>query len=774
MNESQDKIFQLFKKAEKRITDSLVPILLIYFLVSVLYQASSFWLDNTLYSKVEKISNRCFELRLRLPNQIPLSSPNGDNNGKPITVWGWKTSNPYCPDQELTVNLSDQGDLIFTDSGKTETASSFLVKLGGNEANAARYTAFVFSPLARDEINFVEITANVFGKNNLSPVTYPRSVQSPKTYSVFRVLEICLGTTMFSVVAFVFSAIKYAIDQREKVKEENKSFESKLAELTMQKTELASVVNRLYENAERLHRTNELMDKFERIKKDLEHGSIWSLSIRKEIAFKLGMTDFETYLQKISENLKYPFQAEVNELIAFSNLIGGDTKKQDQFAQRELGISLRVFQLLGFNSKEVVINYLNGQKDKIQTADWLHDWYDKVGGATGRYLLRQIDAPDLQRKLNDDWERNNPSPPNRITPPYGLWSQKMRFVASGGKAKDLPEPRDWRHPFGPIKAEDDPRLPRGESKTDDRPVKALFWENKPTWDKVSSAEPACFYMSPGMGMSALILMGRHERRFWGTKPSLSLYIPLHGKPEKEIFNNSFEKAFGESVLLSAVEDPFWLLDAPEGIQEKVGAFLLLWAGNDLNRLLRTLASTGLPENEQLLVADMLYKASQAQPYRSSSLKDLIHIVVTQMGRTAFIRTLDVEPFKMYIWTELKDDIHVHEWLDLFAAEGLAGIGVLKIFIHKIIIEGDKKNQQKVTEENLSAKKIGVDVLIINEWTEKELTDLLEYRMGKVWSKEGKTNLLEGIMTRDLVEEAKGSPQRLIQLGNEKLFGTKQG
>lgn len=767
MNESQNKSFKLvIKKAKEWIIDRAVPILLVYFLVSVLYQASSFWLDSTLYSKVEKISSRCFELRLRLPNQIPLSSPNGDNNGKPITVWGWKTSNLGCPDQELTVNLSNHGELVFTDSEQAETASSLLVVLGDREAEAPRYTAFVFSPLMREEIRYVNLTINVIDENNTLPARYHRSVQSPKAYSIFQALDICLGTTLFSVIAFVFSAIKLAVDQREKTKEENEAFKTKLEELANKKTELALAANGLYEEARRLHRTNELKNRFKQLQEDLVHGSIWSFSLRREIATKLRNEDFETYLRQTCEDLGYLNKDEIEGLIAFSHIARRGADAQDQFAQDKLKPSLSAFQILGFSSKEVVIGYLDKQKDQIQAADWLHDWYDKEGGATGRYLLRQIDDPNLQSKL-DGWERGNPSPPNRISASYWLWSPKMPFVASGSMAAGLPEPKDWRHPFGPTKAEDDPRLPPGESNADDRPVKALFWKNKPIWDKVSSAESACFYMSPGMGMSALILMGRHERRFWGKKPSFSLYIPLHGKPDREIFGKSFEKSLGEAVLLSTVEDPFWLLSAPESIQEEAGAFLLHWAGNDLARLLRRLDEANLPEGEQLLAADMLYKASQAQPYHTSLLKNLIHTVVTQMGKAAFIRTLNVEPFKMYIWIEIKDDAHAQEWLDMFAAEGLAGMGVLKIFIRKLA---------KKERGGLTADKIGASVLPVDEWEENDLTKLLEYRMGCVWNNSQKSNLISksGIKIRTLIREAEGSPQRLIQLGNENFFEKKQG
>ena len=123
--------------------------------------------------------------------------------------------------------------------------------------------------------------------------------------------------------------------------------------------------------------------------------------------------------------------------------------------------------------------------DNGQTEDRINSfkttWYDE-GKAAGRYLLRQIQNDQLQDKIKA-WEYHQPSPPVLVSPAYKIWPQKIRFQTN--RSFDIDS---HIHPFGPLKAEDDPRLPLfdGQGKS---LAMGMFYSGHPLWNKsISESE----------------------------------------------------------------------------------------------------------------------------------------------------------------------------------------------------------------------------------------------------------------------------------------------
>ena len=392
--------------------------------------------------------------------------------------------------------------------------------------------------------------------------------------------------------------------------------------------------------------------------------------------------------------------------------------------------------------------------------------WEEDGKASGRYLLdclsSELNEPTLTEKIAVN-RKEKPTPPNTLKEPYKLWPEKLRFqIPSNARFQDV-----WQQPFGPLKAEDDPRLPPARYTKGDPAALAsdLFFSAEDLdWGKsIMQPEPGFYTCGQGMGKTTFIWMGRHQRRYWGGKPSLSTYMLLSGIANKEKLWDELETAVGKSLLANFVEDPYWLLDAPHKTQERVSVFLISWAGT-FSILSKTFKEAGIPKEDQTLIADMFYHARSAVPYQSSELPELISNIQNCMSKGAALRLAPGESFELFWWIELKNVSSVQGWLKLMDEEGLAGLGILKIFSDD---QADLSAFHGL--KNLKQKQI--------KWSEDNLRELLEKRLDgcqwntdpRRWERYMVTANGKSVTKEEFVNKAKDSPRLLIDLGNEILF-----
>lgn len=377
------------------------------------------------------------------------------------------------------------------------------------------------------------------------------------------------------------------------------------------------------------------------------------------------------------------------------------------------------------------------------------EWFEQ-GKASGHYLLELLskEQPEIRKTLLE-WEER-PAPPNPIKPPFGLWGGDPVYETRPEVLELFghPNPR-WKHPFGPLKAEDDPRLPLKPGKTDERPIGGLFWEEHSLWNTVISLEP-CYITAPrGSGSSAMQLMGRHLRRFWGRYPSLSLGFSLNGKPDIDTLWHNVERALSESLRRDLVEDPYWLLSGPPFLQEWVISFFEHVYGN-IWKLSSRLQEAGLPQEETDLVIGALHAAAGRNVYQGrKQLPELILMLRQRLGEAARYRLRD-NRFEVFLWVEIKDADFTGEWLDRMAESGLLQVGLYKIF-------APAKNPRPTLLSNVAHEL---------KWDNEELGKMLDHRFKQT----KQTLLLETLNLNipKLIQESRHSPARLIESGNRNI------
>ncbi|MEW6030841.1 MAG: hypothetical protein ACOYZ8_18825 [Chloroflexota bacterium] len=735
----------------------------IYIVLSFAYQSWAFLFDKTGFSKVETISlHPCYEIRLRLPDQIPLSTLSITENARPITIWGWKKQDPICMfyDDEIMANLNNQGKLVFIDANNAETSSSFVIQMGDSEAQASRQSISVYVPLTDPSIERVTLNMELLNDNIAHPESYPLDVESLLRYGVFEFLDIFLGTTTFTLITAVLALSKFYFDQQERRRASIRELEGALDKLGLLKERIGMDVINLYPRAQELGGLflQKLTGTFEVLREQYRSGDVWSHSLRREIVARWRQADFEKWLWNITEVLQFPTtKQDVENLTWFSEWLRSPV--ESKINAEILEKTLRVFQIVGMSGRDAIVRkvaeILNGHKISNQVEKLFREQWYEWGRAAGRYLLRHLINQDLQSKLKE-WDTQQPLPPNRLGQPLWPWPNRIRFQIPPAFETQLPDPSELSYPFGPIAAQDDPRLPLPSpgfrQEKGGKWVGGMFWGKHPIWaESIAQPQSAIYLSDRGMGTTTFIWMGRHERRFWGIKPSLSLYFDLAGIASADKIWGGLEAGLVDSLLVSLTEDPYWLLDAPSAVQERIGSFLISCYG-DTTRLLKSMEEWGLPAHEQMLVADMLIGVETFRPYQEKDLHRVLADVLDCMADAVRDR-LDDERFDCYLWIEIKDSPSLQDWLALFESLGLGPMGVLKIFS-----TGPEAKQPEKTK--LPMFRI--------DWKKDNLYMLLEHRIRQSWNETTWGRFLPGVKPMDLVEKA-ASPRDLIRLGNEALF-----
>ncbi len=357
--------------------------------------------------------------------------------------------------------------------------------------------------------------------------------------------------------------------------------------------------------------------------------------------------------------------------------------------------------------------------------------------------------------------KKNPAPPNDLSEDYRIWPTRLRFQTldnnefAGG----------WQQPFGPLSAEDDPRLPLSQYNYGDLSAVAsdMFYPalDQPWGRDIFLSVPGFYRFGMGKGKTAFIWMGRHQRRYWGEKPALSVYLSLTGGANKELFWRELENAMGVALISNLVEDPYWLLNASLKAKERIITFLIFWAGS-FPCLIDTLLDAGFPADDETILTDTILVAMSVKPYERHEFSFLVRDIVVAMAKGAENRMVLGESFSLFWWVELKSVPSVHDWVKTIGEEGLPGLGILKIF------------SDEFTDRSILSQ-IGIPKQVEIQWTHDAMRKLLNKRLaGCQW--EGNDILWERMHTNgkviskeELLEKAGDVPRELIRLGNEILF-----
>jgi len=370
--------------------------------------------------------------------------------------------------------------------------------------------------------------------------------------------------------------------------------------------------------------------------------------------------------------------------------------------------ALKSFRILGTASLDEVIKRLDevaNQAASDKDLETIKDEYYRKGGLAGRMLLRAWEQrnPDRGKRFLE-WLRDDPVPQSdesatekgscalwRPSPP-ALPPAHLALLEKAG----FPHPTAWHTPFGPDKAEDDPRL-RG-LKFAEKSIPALFYNKMSWYTDITAERHSLFYAPPGCGRTAAIWNARYTHRITSYKPALSLYLLLRPPFEPAHLLKLVADALGRALCCALVEDAYWLMAADRETQADIGRFLLWWAG-DLTTLVRRLRNGGLQIAESLsknttneeekdrncfydgrLLTDVFISLS---PLNHVNWDDLV--AITHATRLA-IKKAYSDPEKewdypIYLWLDssLSEDTISQELPRLWDNEFLRCMGNLKIF-----------------------------------------------------------------------------------------------
>jgi len=756
-----------------------VAFLIGYVLVSVAYQVLypyfSYWPTSVTN---EIVLDSCYSMRARFPLSVPILYASQGSQAKQITFWVWKTD-AACAD-EAELSFSSTQDIIWLDQKRDEVAPSLQVKTGKTETAAPRYSLYIYTPVrpAPD----IQIPLNIYLNDQLAN-DIPLRGQSESGALFAGFFYILFGTPSLTMVAGAL-ATGVGIFQTYKNLEtmrllRQKELESDIEELRQVSGRAAADIGLQYSSLmERIknwgfNKNDVVFSAAERVFKTKQdeyfRARIWAFNFRKEITRKLSeensKEDFKTWLGKANKDIDFLTGDEFQTICCFSKNGLSEISTFEQL----LDYGLKAFGILGVDNVDelckviasVIPNLVAENTDeevKSALEQLKSKWF--TNGASGRYLsgkLAEVKSENskfmiaLKIKLME-WENEEEYPPNLLGRNASLWTAEPLYSLTPHAEQYLKRYFNryikWRTPFGPVKAEFDPRLSRRLIQSDMRQPLGFFWEEHPIWDKVISAQPLCIAAERGMGSTTLILMGRHVRRFWGSKPSLSIFLQLHGNAEEAVFWSLVEQALFDQLIRDLVEDPFWLLNAPTSAQQMIASFLIRQAG-DFSALLLKIDEAGLSNKEKEVVGLALFDADNGVVYQSHlQFSELIKSITRAMLNAARPRVQD-DQFYAFVWIEFKDAAAVDGWLELIERAGLNSIAVLKLFVPAPLYS--MKVRRSLSVETL-------------HWEREQLKYMITKRI-----KQTKDLRVEDFPLDELLDKAAGSPARLIEAGNQYGF-----
>ena len=395
---------------------------------------------------------------------------------------------------------------------------------------------------------------------------------------------------------------------------------------------------------------------------------------------------------------------------------------------------LAAYRIVGLEATQPVLSWLECVQPDPQL---VKEALFREGGAAGRYLLAEWGEQNGKVALClKRWERDTwPSLPNSARAEL-LWPQNRgepQTMWQGVRRLGL----DF-NPFGPEKAEQDPRLPE------------LFYYASPVWEEVMAPRPSVFVVPPGCGRSALIWMLRYKCGLVGSAVEgvFPVHVPVHDACSFQELQAIIHKSVATALCWELARDPYGLLGLDNAAREE-RTDLLLGAFGGLAPLLKHLRAVGLQANDadaRLLEEALALEAHTRDAWHGTNNGHLLPL--HPYGRAYTFLLMDIG---------VKEEDQLQALVDTLFDRCLA-LWSPRHLVPKVFI---------------SSRPAACSVNPIQvRWEADALCRLLRHRLqraGLVLADEGSVlrGWVEGVDDPDqaLLEAAAGRPARLVRLGN---------
>ena len=462
----------------------------------------------------------------------------------------------------------------------------------------------------------------------------------------------------------------------------------------------------------------------------------WVPHLRQQLGQCLRARQFDEAEEQL-DDLSWEWHQAVGERTysAIEPLLQHLRKPVHSASLQPLSDVLEGFRAVGLEATEPIVDWLERVLPDPETVR--HVLF-RHGGAGGRYLLlRWGEREDEVRQRMREWEMEAVPVTRDRRRAAMLWAKdrgESLIVQQGVQRLGL----DF-NPFGPEKAEQDPRLPD------------LFYRLSPVWEEATAPQPSIFVAPPASGRSALVWMIRYEGGLTGSSLEgvFPVFAPLFSCASAEELGQVLRTAMAGALCHSLARDPYGLLGLAEAEQRGLAELLLSSTGG-LTPLLRQLQAAGLEPDDpdgQLLqealtviarsretwTGEMNWEIPRFHPYGTKHTFLLVDVACTDKE----VANLVLESL-------------FERWLPYLAPRHV----VPKVF---------------VTAEPDDCPITPVQIT----WDEDALQGLLNHRLQRAGlmlptdrpAMEGWVEEMDD-PGRALVQGAKGSPARLIRLGNK--------
>jgi hypothetical protein len=780
----------------------VVVILIVYFVLSLGYQATaSFWRTRTIARADYQITDgttrpsQTYHLAIHYPLKIPLE-PSGVP-GRPITLWVWCTDCASThPARPLALDVAFQvlGDhVVFTDAEGEQRNTQFTVPVALSEPAAARVTAYVGRRRSGEAASTVSLTLNVLRDGQsltVDPFSLTLGLERWWEAALRSAFDLILNTpalSWVSVAVAIYTLWRERRDARRQREAELRARISALPEVPKQRIwrrywalwEEVEAEGLLGLHADLRQAWHEIDNRYP--------AYVWQHQMREWLTETLE--DWLEHGQREAARVRLLELQEIQAISAEETAVllelfglreqegegdGASAEYQDIPLEKlndRLQRQLEAFRILGLRSGDLMLEFLDVLdpiSDALCELLWA-SWY-REGGAAGRYLLRI--AENLQLESDDGsmgdvfraWVREEMPSPGTLWPEMlpELTEDEKRALAKlhpleAEKGDDLA----WYTPFGPMRAELEGRLPARDE--DVELPNNLFWEGHPLKKEIWARRDGMFVAPPGSGRTTLMLMARHEYRFAGRYPALSLYLPVTALPGDETLFQQCRQVIFDVLMATLYEDPFWLLDTQTQCQAEVVGFLLARAGGhellarrfNLHSLAAGVEEPAMREQrraDQNLLFELFYQYTAQDVPDWQALHALLRVVRVPLARA---RGSAPRSFPIFFWFDVQFDDPSQEqaFVDLIHTHTLLPhMGQVKIFLTAPL-------------PNRELPQLG--------WSEDAIQELLDYRWHCVGLNMSNWQpLMEALNEPDpmarLSGQAQGSPKRLIQAGNRLL------
>ena len=488
-------------------------------------------------------------------------------------------------------------------------------------------------------------------------------------------------------------------------------------------------------------------------------------SLRREARYILSMDTFSAWNSLINDWKKSRVGFDEHEIDTLKSLGAWLQETKNISPEDDAKLILKVFKILGIESKPVLGEILHKRYEQSQRKifDLLGKTLVEKGNASGRLLWKEVSA---SWDISDIFSEN--IAPYELKGDCRLWPQEPKPVPLSSKIEETLSALSgenaavWMNPFGPEKGELDPRLPtrpQNDKTPAERPYK-LFFKSAPGWSEAISPFHTLFLAPPGSGRSSIIWMGRHQFRPWGEESTISVYLPLNGRAEKDVLLSRFHRGVFHSLLSALAEDPSWFLDMPEEVREDIAIFLLD-SKKDLAHLLYAL--------EQCIQSTKDWKSSiDKSLLRSVFARYALQIPHAKIPTSwqilheahAYVqppsRRDNMSLSKIRVWVDIQQPGDAQKWLHLLLNWGeLWDKAVVNAFLFT-------KGEKNISPLDGFQQDVSMD------WNPSQMIELLDYRI--------KQTVMEDVMPDDILKEIKGliqqeqiiTPRQLVRKGNNLL------